>query len=564
VAISRVKPELFALNCDSQLEAIVRRKETMVIRDLVLIRRPIPKTSAAILCSVLLSFTGFSPAKADGSSTVVFNSTGSPDVITGMVDATGNIVDINGNVIGRSFVRSGDVKSVTIQKFDNSIPDASLMFINTLESRSHETQRLIAENYAANTITAIQYADFNRQLGDIIAYEVACKSSDGVLTFNEALKVGQQLDALDSLVATTARVQVMSPVVIVDAGGSPRIAVTTRRVSTDNGDGTKTVVTTTSQNPGLVIASTPIVTSPRSVTIISNPATIISLLDSRRFELDRLIAAKLVNGQINAGQALQLRTNLDVISNRLSDAAISGYASDDARVITIARDLDSLSNQLVVMASMPRLTPITVVDTSGTAKISVDSFGNIISVSAVKPELFLTTLDGRIHDIQRLIASGEASGRISRDRANAFRAELDRLTALEAQGRSGSMTYVQALPIATQLDALSDRIAVSLSNQSLSPLIAGSRFVLTSGQVVLLDDVMVRRADLEGKISEQLAEGKLTPDQAASLRQQLDDIGKVEAQMRAGSGDLSFKQGRSLYGQFDKVGSRLDHYIAHN
>jgi hypothetical protein len=297
---------------------------------------------------------------------------------------------------------------------------------------------------------------------------------------------------------------------------------------------------------------------------MSNSATILSLLDSRRFELDRLIAAKLVNGQINAGQALQLRTNLDSISSRLSDAAISGYPSDDVRVVTIARDLDGLSNQLVVMASMPRLTPITVVDTSGTAKISVDSFGNIIAVSAVKPELYVQTIDGRIHDIQRLIASGEASGRISRDRANAFRMELDRLTSLEAQGRSGSMTYVQALPIATQLDALSDRIAVTLSNQSLTPLIAGSRFVLTGGQVVLLDDVMVRRADLEGKISQQLAEGKLSPGQAASLRQQLDDIGREEAAMRVGSGELSFKQGRSLYGQFDKVGSRLDHEIAKN
>jgi len=534
----------------------------MFIRDLVLTRRPMSAISGVILCSALLSFTNLSPAKADGSSTVVFNTTSSPDVVTGMVDAHGNLLDLNGNVIGRTFVRSGDVHSVTIQKFDNSVPDASLMFINTLDNRANETRRLIAENYAGNTITPAQFADFNRQLGDIIAYETACKASDGCLTFDEALKVGQQLDALDSLVATTARVQVFSPVVVMDSTGSPRIAVTTtKRVSTTNNlDGTKTVVTTTTtQRPdNTLIASTPIVTStPQTVIVTSSPSTILSLLDSRRFELDRLIAAKLVNGQINAGQALQLRQSLEGISNRLSDAAINGYGGNDIRVIGIASDLDGLTNQLVVMASIPRLAPVTVVDTSGTTKISVDSFGNIVSVSSVKPEIFVTTLDGRIRDIQRLIASGQASGRISEAQANDFRAELDRLVALETQGKSGSMTYVQALPIATQLDALSDRITV-VSNQPLPPLIAGSRFVLTTGQVVLLDDVMVRRADLEGKIAAKLAQGKLSPDQAASLRGQMDDIGRVEAQMRAQNGELSFKQGRNLYGQFDKVGSRLD------
>jgi hypothetical protein len=527
----------------------------MFIRDLVLTRRPMSAFSGVFLCSALLSFTNLSPAKADGSSTVVFNTNSSPDVVTGMVDANGNLLDLNGNVIGRTYLRSGNVRSVTIQKFDNSIPDASLMFISTLDNRANETRRLIASNYAANTITPTQFADFNRQLGDIIAYENACKASDSALSFDEALKVGQQLDALDSLVATTARVQVLSPVVVMDASGAPRIAVTTtRRVSTtDNVDGSKTVVTTTTtQRPDAVIATTP-----QTVIVTSNPGTILSLLDSRRFELDRLIAAKLVNGQISPGQALQLRQSLELISNRLSDAAINGYGSNDRRVISIATDLDSVSNQLVTLTSIPRLAPVAVVDTSGNARISVDSFGNIVSVTSVTPDIYVNTLDGRIHDIQRLIASGQASGTISEFQAKAFRAELDRLVYLEAQGKSGSMTYVQALPIATQLDALTDRITV-VTKSPLPPLVAGSRFVLTTGQVVLLDDVMVRRADLEGKIAAKLAEGKLSPDAAASLRQQMDDIGRVEAQMRASNGELSFKQGRNLYGQFDKVGSRLD------
>jgi hypothetical protein len=189
--------------------------------------------------------------------------------------------------------------------------------------------------------------------------------------------------------------------------------------------------------------------------------------------------------------------------------------------------------------------------------------GSTVVISSVTPELFVTTLDGRIQDIQRVIASGQASGAISEDRARLFRLELDRLSALEAQGRAGQMTYVQALPIAVELDQLSDRIAVITPGQTLTPLISSNRLVLTTGQIVQLDDVMVRRAGLEGKIAQQLAAGKLTPDEAASLRQQMDDIARTEAQMRASSGgQLSLRDGRTLYGQFDKVGSRLDRYIA--
>jgi hypothetical protein len=189
--------------------------------------------------------------------------------------------------------------------------------------------------------------------------------------------------------------------------------------------------------------------------------------------------------------------------------------------------------------------------------------GSTVVISSIKPELFVTTLDGRIQDIQRVIASGQASGAISEDRAHVFRQELDRLSALEAQGRAGQMTYVQALPIAIELDQLSDRIAVITPGQTLTPLVSSNRLVLTTGQLVQLDDVMVRRAGLEGKIAQQLAAGKLTPDEAASLRQQMDDIARTEAQMRASNGgELSLRDGRTLYGQFDKVGSRLDRYIA--
>ena len=77
----------------------------------------------------------------------------------------------------------------------------------------------------------------------------------------------------------------------------------------------------------------------------------------------------------------------------------------------------------------------------------------------------------------------------------------------------------------------------------------------------MLDDVMVRRAGLESRIAHERATGRITLAQANTLRDQLARVAVLESQMR-GNGGLTFKDGRTLYGEFDKVGSRLDGYIA--
>lgn len=331
---------------------------------------------------------------------------------------------------------------------------------------------------------------------------------------------------------------------------------TIREVETSNPDGT-TSSTTTSTTTSSV---------PQDVTVQSSStaevALTLSLLDSRRFEIDRLIASRLVNGQLTPGQALQLRSKLDHIAALVSAARLSGCSINDPQMIDIAQQLDSVSTEAAGMFGLTSFAPIAVVDRStGVTRVVVDSFGNIVPVTTVQPDLLLTTLDIRRNELQRLIASGEASGSLDRTLANQFRAELDRLNALENSARASGLTYVSALPIAMQLDYLQDRIVASLPGQKLTPLVVGSRLILTNNQVVVLDDVMVRRADLEGRIATELAAGKLSATQAASLRAQLDDIAKQESLMRA-NGNLDFKESRQLYTAFDRVGSRLDGYLA--
>jgi hypothetical protein len=329
--------------------------------------------------------------------------------------------------------------------------------------------------------------------------------------------------------------------------------LTTRTVeTTTNPDGTSTVVTTTSDSASV---------SPGTVTLVS-PSTVYSLLDSRRFELDRLIASRLVNGQMTPGQALKLRTQLDDIAAQISAARLSGYSAVDPHVITLGKQLDAVSLEAAGILSITPLTPITIVDTTtGDTRIAIDAFGNIVAISTLQPTVYSTTLDARRDELRKLIASGEATGTIPRAQADSFRLELDRLTALENAALAAGLSPTNALPIAMQLDTLRERVITYSPAVTIQPLIVGSRFILTNNQVALLDDIMVRRADLEGRIASQLAVGKISERQAASLRAQLDESAVLERAMRS-DGNLNFNESRQLYTAFDKVATRLDGYIA--
>ncbi len=505
--------------------------------------------SVGVLASIV------TPSVADTIRTVTTSS--APDSVYGTIDGRGDIIDASGRLVGHI----SDGSSVTTVQ--TGVPTMSTVYADSLGERIRVIRTNISDCLAKGLINSDNFNSFNSQLDNIVAMKKACEVSGGLLTFDEATSVGRQLDDLNVAISTATRLQALSPM-IVTVNGATRLAVV-KRVVTNNLDGSQTVTTTrtdvTPQASQVVVTDTPV--TERRVTVVSNDSsTLFALLDSRRVELDRLVAMDLAEGKISSAQAYDLRVRLDGYGSQLSDGRIAGWPADDTRVYEIARGLDDVDSKLVKMASIPALQPLTVVDTSGKTRISVDQFGNVVSVKTITSTQLLTTLNGRITEIQRLIASGQANGTMNTSQAAAFRAELDRLTALVLSGRSGNFTYVEALPIAMQLDALSNRVVVLAPGQNVQPLVVGSRFVLTTGQVVVLDDLMVRRADLEGRITQNLATGRISDVEARSLRSQMDEIGRMESQMRM-SGQPSFKDSRRLYTLFDKVAARLDNDIAH-
>jgi hypothetical protein len=322
-----------------------------------------------------------------------------------------------------------------------------------------------------------------------------------------------------------------------ERGGSSTVT-STRTVSDENG-----------------VRSTTTVTSNRSGPITS--AALYSILDNRRYELDKMIGDAHARGALPNDKTSQMQAQCDHVRLLMLDRG-NVLTSDQA--LKIALELDALDTALASALNVSVMTPLTFVDTTDTTTRKFnDQFGNVIAVTDVGPDLFVQTLEERRLQLESSIAAGQASGSISAAHAHDLRAELDRVAKLQQGQPATEFTYVTALPLARSLDYVGSELITVAPTITYVPLINGSRFAIVGGRVIMLDDVMVRRADLESKIARLRANGKISAAQANSLRAELGRIAIVENQLRA-QGSLTFKGSRELYNRFDKVGSRLDRY----
>lgn len=181
-------------------------------------------------------------------------------------------------------------------------------------------------------------------------------------------------------------------------------------------------------------------------------------------------------------------------------------------------------------------------------------------ISTYDPGVLVTTITTRRSQLDKLYADAVAKNLFEQADRDLLRAELERIAAEEAVVRTlqGSLASSKVVLLARDLDTIGERMNIVLKQPVFVPIVEGSHFTIMEGKVVELDDVAKRRWELEGKISKFYLERRISADQANSLRKRMDVIASTEAGMRS-DGDLSLIEGRKLYGEFDKVGSDLDH-----
>ncbi len=477
------------------------------------------------------------------------------NVVSGTVDALGNVIDGSGRIVGRvvspdhivATPAVGATEVVTSYGGNVLLGDPNTVYSYSIDTRTSDLGKAVDAAEAAGKITSSQATDMRGDLSHISMNEIYAQA-DHIFTFDESIALARDLDNVNNKLATMLNVQPFGPLVLVDSSGNDRMFVTTPRSGS-----TVTSTRTVSDSNG--------VRSTTTVTSTDGPVTsgaLFSILDNRRYELDKMIGDARLHSAIDVQTATALQAKADHVRLLMLDRR---HVLTQDQALNIARELDSLDSDVAVALKISTMTPLTVVDTaSGTARIVSDQFGNVIALSGAGPDVYIKTLEGRRVELENTIAAGQASGSITATQAQSLRAELDRVAKAQL-GSSSDFTYINALPLAMSLDYVGNQLISFAPTLTYVPLINGSRFAIIGGRVLMLDDVMVRRADLESKISRFLATGNISERQATILRGELGKIAIIEKQMR-GNGSFSFRESRELYNRFDRVGSRLDSYYA--
>lgn len=260
---------------------------------------------------------------------------------------------------------------------------------------------------------------------------------------------------------------------------------------------------------------------------------------------------------LGAALSLTLLTSVVAKSNAAETAQQSGYQD---RGMTTSSALIAQGTTTIITEPGATETVYekksTTVD--GVTTTTETTTTKVVPGVEVTTDVFATTLEGRRLQLENAIAAGQAAGTISSTQAKLWRVELDAIARAQSEGRT-SLTYTTALPLAMSLDYLGNAVTVAAPTLAYVPLISGQRFIVAGGRVIMLDDMMVRRAELESKISRELALGHISSSQAGELRRQMTQIAIVERDLRSkDNNDLTPKDGSTLYKMFDKVGSKLD------
>ena len=222
---------------------------------------------------------------------------------------------------------------------------------------------------------------------------------------------------------------------------------------------------------------------------------------------------------------------------------------DTANPVTTTTTTTTVKKEIVADPGVPgTVVERTVVTGSG-----------VVPLTITDARAILQTVDQRRSELDKRIVDARSASTLSEAQARELRQELDRIGAevTYLKGQSNP-SLVRAIVLGQDLDVLSSRFRTVLPSTTVFvPIIEGSHFTIFNGRTIQLDDLAVRRIELENKILSRQASGKITWEQANHLRSNLNAVAAKEDAFRA-DGDLTFKESKIIYQDMDKVANELD------
>ena len=239
----------------------------------------------------------------------------------------------------------------------------------------------------------------------------------------------------------------------------------------------------------------------------------------------------------------------------LTAIGLVGPAFAETTTQTTTTEVTTLGAPAVVQTSSGGVTSTT----TTVAPVAVTgTTGGTVYFRTAKPEVLVMTITARRKDLDRMIDAAHAKGNISAKKAEAMKNELKRIA---RETGTNTITYERAVAYARDLDYIGTSLGgvVVEGVPVYQPIIAGSHFTVVNGQIYVLDDLSVRRVDLEARIIKDYLEGRLSDERASKLRNELDAIGATQA-IYSASGELDPVSSRKFYKEMDSVASELEKY----
>lgn len=187
----------------------------------------------------------------------------------------------------------------------------------------------------------------------------------------------------------------------------------------------------------------------------------------------------------------------------------------------------------------------------------------VVPITVSDSQVVLQTVDARRAILDKAIVDSRTAGTLTEAQAADFRRELDRIGAEIVYLKGlGNPSLSRSIVVGQDLDILAVRMKPIITTLTYVPIIEGTHFTIINGRVIQLDEPAVRRVNLEIKILDKYAQGRITNDECNVLRSELNNIASQEDAYRV-KGAMTDHEARLIYVAMDKVATQLERFEKH-
>ncbi len=232
-------------------------------------------------------------------------------------------------------------------------------------------------------------------------------------------------------------------------------------------------------------------------------------MDERRKTLDQRLTFGTSTGRLSSAESEKARAELSRIKTLESQYAASGTGLDASETLVIASELDKLNG--------------------------------VLDQQIKDKDMALPDVDRRQAELRARIEEGVNTGRLTLEEAKELKKQFDKIAELEQKYASGGLSFGEHANLALELERLSSNIEHQMRDQQ-----------------VALPDVYAHELAVDQKLADLVVAGKITLEQAADLRLQLDVVQETEKSFRISGGGLSYPESLTLIAELDRISKVID------